>query len=294
MPSLNQEIISRIPIPLPRIGEQVAIAHILGTLDDKIELNQCIAETLETMARVIFKSWFVDFRPIKARAQGEPADSICRRLGLSEDTVELFSSSLEDTESGSIPSGWVFGSVEEEFNLTMGQSPPGETYNESGQGLPFYQGRADFGFRFPKRRVYCIAPTRFAQPGDTLISVRAPVGDINMATEPCAIGRGIAAARHKSGARSYTYHFMRTLQPIFARFEGEGTVFGSITKRDFESIVCLIPPPPIIAAYEAMMAPLDDLVENNQHQSTTLAAIREATLPKLLSGGLCVSTIGGS
>src|SRR5919197_4168143 len=105
--------------------------------------------------------------------------------------------------------------------------PPGDTYNEIGEGVPFYQGRADFSFRFPIRRVYRTAATRFAKAGDTLISVRAPVGDINMASEHCAIGRGVAAARHKTGSRSYSYQFMQSLKDVFARFEAEGTVFGS-------------------------------------------------------------------
>src|SRR5919197_516567 len=96
-----------------------------------------------------------------------------------------------------------------------------------GEAVPFYQGRADFSFRFPIRRVYCTAATRFAKAGDTLISVRAPVGDINMASEHCAIGRGVAAARHKTGSRSYSYQFMQSLKDVFARFEAEGTVFGS-------------------------------------------------------------------
>ena len=79
---------------------------------------------------------------------------------------------------GKIPKGWAVGSIDDEFTLTMGQSPPGETYNELGQGVPFYQGRSDFGFRYPARRVYCTMPSRLAKSGDTLISVRAPVGDI--------------------------------------------------------------------------------------------------------------------
>ena len=108
----------------------------------------------------------------------------------------------------------------------MGQSPPGGTYNGEQNGLPFYQGRTDFGFRFPTRRIYCSAPTRYAKPGDTLVSVRAPVGDINMANEECCIGRGVAAVRHKSGAPSFTYHSMANLYPDFARFEAEGTGVG--------------------------------------------------------------------
>jgi type I restriction enzyme S subunit len=195
MPSLNTSLLSDVSIPHPvDIAEQRAIAHILGTLDDKIELNRRMNETLEAMARALFKSWFVNFDPVRAKAEGRPP-------GLPKPLADLFPARLVDSELGEIPEGWGVGCVDDEFDLTMGQSPPGETYNEVGEGVPFYQGRADFGSRFPTRRVYCTAPTRLAQVGDTLVSVRAPVGDINMATEDCAIGRGVAAARHKSGSR---------------------------------------------------------------------------------------------
>jgi type I restriction enzyme S subunit len=170
----------------------------------------------------------------------------------------------------------------------MGQSPPGETYNEAGEGLPFYQGRSDFGSRFPTRRVYCTAPTRLARAGDTLISVRAPVGDINMATEDCAIGRGVAAARHRSGSRSYTYQFMRGLDEVFGRFEAEGTVFGSIGKKDFCGIPCAIPPRVVVSAFEHLCSVLDSRIEHNERESRTLAALRDALLPKLISGELRV------
>jgi type I restriction enzyme S subunit len=135
-----------------------------------------MSETLEATARALFKSWFVDFDPVRAKAEG-------RDTLLPQHLADLFQGSFVDSELGEIPKRWEIGSVDSEFNLTMGQSPPGETYNNSGVGLPFYQGRTDFGFRFPSRRIYCTAPTRFARPGDTLVSVRAPVGDINMATD---------------------------------------------------------------------------------------------------------------
>ncbi|MEN9218346.1 MAG: restriction endonuclease subunit S, partial [Gloeomargarita sp. DG_2_bins_126] len=148
--------------------------------------------------------------------------------------------------------------------MTMGQSPPGKTYNEIGEELLFYQGRDDFGFRFPIRRVHCTAPTRFAPAGDTLIRVRAPVGDINnMALENCAIGRGVAAVRHKSGSCSYTYQFMRGLTDVFARFEAESTVFGSITKKDFHAIPCVLPPSAVVLTFERLLAPVDSQIEIN-------------------------------
>jgi type I restriction enzyme S subunit len=277
MPKLTQGNMNRIRLHVPPLPDQRAIAHILGTLDDKIELNRRTSETLEAMARALFKSWFVDFDPVRAKAQG-------RDPGLPAHLAALFPGRLVESELGEIPEGWEVSTVDSEFNLTMGQSPPGETYNETGEGIPFYQGRADFTSRFPVRRVYCTAPTRFASANDTLVSVRAPVGDINMATEDCAIGRGVAALRHKTGSRSYTYQAMRFLDQVFSRFEGEGTVFGSIGKKDFHAIPCIMPPRELVLAFERLASPLEDQIESSERQSQSLAALRDALLPKLMSG----------
>ena len=261
------------------ISEQCAIAHILGTLDDKIELNRRMNETLEAIARAIFKSWFVDFDPVRAKTEG-------RDPGLPKHIADFFPDSFEDSKIGEIPKGWGISTVGEEFNLTMGQSPPGETYNEIGEGMPFFQGRADFGFRYPNHRVFCTASTRFADPGDTLVSVRAPVGDINMAAEKCSVGRGVAAIRHKNGSRSYTYYAMRSLVDIFGNFEAEGTIFGCINKDDFYRIEFKAPPPQLVLYFEKAAFPIDQTIENHIIQSRTLAALRDALLPKLISGEL--------
>src|SRR6266545_5983009 len=249
--NLRIPLLEALPIPHPPLPEQKAIAAVLGALDDKIELNRRMNATLEAMARAIFQSWFVDFDPVRAKLDGR------QPIGLDPATAALFPNEFEDSELGPISNGWRVGEVGDSFDLTMGQSPPGETYNETGDGLPFYQGRADFGFRFPTRRVYCTGPTRLAKAGDTLISVRAPVGDINMATENCAIGRGVAAARHRSGSRSYSYQFMLGFEEVFARFEAEGTVFGSIGKKDFHAISCAKPPRAVIAEFETTLSPVD-------------------------------------
>jgi type I restriction enzyme S subunit len=242
-------------------------------------------ETLEAMARALFKSWFVDFDPVRAKAEG-------RDPGLPKPLADLFPARLVASELGEVPEGWAVVCVDDEFDLTMGQSPPGESYNELGEGMPFYQGRADFQSRFPRRRVFCTAPTRLAKAGDTLISVRAPVGDINMAGEDCAIGRGVAAARHRTSSRSYTYQFMRGLEAVFARFEAEGTVFGSISKTDFHAIPCIAPPALVVSSFETMLLPLDNRIEVSAVESSTLAALRDSLLPKLISGELRVKDAG--
>ena len=273
--------LANLDIPVPPLPEQRAIAHILGTLDDKIELNRRMNETLEAMARALFKSWFVDFDPVRAKMDG-------RDTGLPKHLADLFPDRLVESELGKIPEGWRVRHLEDCFDLTMGQSPPGHTYNDDGDGLPFFQGRSDFGFRYPENRKYCIAPNRIAKPGDTLVSVRAPVGDINMAWEECCIGRGVAALRHKSTTISFTYHSGQALQEQLREYEHTGTVFGAINRGQFGKLLIQEPPVEIVGAFELLANPWDKHVQQSTAQTRTLTALRNTLLPKLISGELRV------
>ena len=269
--------IKRFRFSLPPLQEQRTIAHILGTLDDKIELNMRMNETLEASARALFKSWFVDFDPVRAKMEG-------RHTGLPQDIADLFPDRLVDSEMGEIPEGWEVTSLKDCMSLTMGQSPPGSTYNGRGVGLPFFQGRSDFGFRYPERRRFCSAPTRIADPEDTMVSVRAPVGDINMAWERCCIGRGVAALRHRSGSSSFTYHSVWAMQRELRKYEHTGTVFGAINKGQFEALKVIEPEPRVVSAFDSMSRHLDARTRSNVSESGALAALRETLLPKLISG----------
>ena len=275
-----EAIIIRAPV---NVAEQQAIANILGILDDKIELNRCINETLEAMARALFKSWFIDFDPVRAKMRG-------RDTGLPEHIADLFPRRMVDSELGEIPEGWKVQALNECFNLTMGQSPPGSTYNELGDGLPFFQGRTDFGFRYPDIRKFCSVPKRIANPGDTLVSVRAPVGDINMALEQYCIGRGIAALRHKSKSRSFTYYSAWRMQKEISEYEHTGTVFGAITKKQFEMLHTIEPKPELTRAFDAFVSPMDALIRKNTYESQSLTSLRNTLLPKLVSGELRIRT----
>ncbi len=308
MPRAQWEFVGRITKLIPPLQEQRAIAHILGTLDGKIELNRRMSKTLEEMARAIFKSWFVDFDPVRAnmerknstqghqeaRAQsGEEtppflASSHLCGFALNPEIARLFPDSFEDSELGKIPRGWIASTIGQNFHIVMGQSPPGNTYNEIGNGMPFYQGRTDFGFRYPSHRVFCTAPTRLAEPGDTLVSVRAPVGDVNMASEQCAIGRGVAAIRHHSGSRSFTYYLVHQLGEHFLKFEAEGTVFGCINKLDFERLPFIVPSQEILYEFDRRVSPIDDKIEIIEKQTKMLVILRDTLLPKLISGELRV------
>ena len=288
VPTLNRNHIHPLDISLPPLDEQKRIAEILGSLDDKIELLQKQNKTLEDMAKALFKSWFVDFDVVRAKQKGLPKADIMREYHLTEELYDLFPSSFADSPLGPIPSGWEVKPLSKIAVLTMGQSPAGTTYNETGEGLPFYQGRTDFGFRFPKKRIYCFAPTRIAEKGDILISVRAPVGDLNMANETCCIGRGVASIRSNISKDSFLYYAMLSAQTQFDVFNTEGTVFGSINRKDLSSFSILTPIEQLVKEFNNIIGNFDLKIEENLKQIQTLTELRDTLLPRLISGKIRV------
>lgn len=255
-----------ISIPIPPMEIQNKVMAILLSLDDKIELNNRINENLEQQAQALFKSWFVDFEPFK-------------------------DGKFVDSELGMIPEGWKVGTLSDIANVTMGQSPKGTSYNENGEGIIFYQGRADFGSRYPSIRLFTTEPTRYAEPLSVLLSVRAPVGDINVAVEKCCIGRGLASIYSKTGHQSFVLYTIFSLKKELDKFNSEGTVFGSINKSSIENLKIIIPPMNIIQKFDSLVRSLDiklfDLFKETEH----LKEIRDTLLTKLMSGELKLSEI---
>jgi type I restriction enzyme S subunit len=243
--------------PLPPLPTQQAIAATLSCLDAKIELNNRINANLEAQAQAIFKSWFVDFEPFQG---GEFVDS----------------------ELGKIPKGWRVGTLGEIANIIMGQSPDGKSYNESGEGEVFYQGRRDFGWRFPRNRLYTTEPKRRGKKGDVLLSVRAPVGDLNVADEDCCIGRGLASLNSKN--TSFLLYSMFSLKSKLQQFNGTGTVFGCINKDDLHGMKIVIPPEKVISDFEYICSKMDGYIFINSQEIKKLSFVRDALLPRLMSG----------
>lgn len=312
--SLKCADIPKFEVPLPPYRVQRNIANALAALDNKIQLNHRINETLEQIAQALFNSWFVDFEPVRAKiaalaAGGSEEDALLAAMSAisgkdavhlaqmqSEQpqqyaelraTAELFPSAMQESELGEIPEGWSPSTVGHEFDVTMGQSPPGDTYNEEGNGVPFFQGRRDFGERFPSNRVYCSAPKRMANEGDTLLSVRAPVGDTNIARFNCCIGRGLAAIRHKSSCSSFTYYSIIYLGQKLSSYDSEGTVFGSINQKNLKALPVLAPPKIMLKEFNNIVSRLDESIKTNSEQALMLAETRDTLLPKLLSGYFC-------
>lgn len=173
----------------------------------------------------------------------------------------------------------------------MGQSPSGCSYNEDGIGTMFFQGRAEFGFRFPTARLFTTEPKRMACKNDILMSVRAPVGDLNVADSDCCIGRGLAAIHSKDNHQSYILYTMFSLQTELDVFNGEGTVFGSINKNSLNAMQIKQPPKELIDKFESVVAPMDAVIRSTNDEIRHLQALRDTLLPKLMSGELDVSNI---
>lgn len=280
--TITKDAVRNLEISLPPREVQNEIANQYNSLSKKIAVNSRINKTLEEMAQAIFKSWFVDFDPVKAKMNGEQPE------GMDDATASLFPEKLVESELGLIPEGWDASSMGEHFNITMGQSPKGETYNEDGEGIAFFQGRRDFGFRYPDVRVYTTDPKRYAKAGDTLISVRAPVGDKNMAAIDCCIGRGVAAIKHKSQSRSFTYAFVSHIEKKLGDSGSSGTVFSSINQNELKKVSFVAPPPELIEAFHKLVDPIDQKIEALSGEINSLSALRDTLLPKLLSGEIAL------
>lgn len=230
---------------------QENIASVLGSIDDKIEENERINNNLEQQAQAIYQQMFVD----------NPSPE------------------------------WKEGTLSDIADITMGQSPSGSSYNEESNGTIFFQGRAEFGFRFPTVRLFTTEPKRMACANDTLMSVRAPVGDLNVAHTDCCIGRGLAAIHSKTNHQSFVLYTMFSLKKQLDVFNGEGTVFGSINRNSLNEMPILIPSDEKLDEFEGIVAPMDTAIRNNYDEICRLEQIRDSLLPKLMSGELDVSDI---
>ena len=187
-----------------------------------------------------------------------------------------------------IPDGWSGGVFSEIANITMGQSPDGSSYNEEGNGVIFYQGSTDFGIRFPSVRMYTTAPTRFGKQGDILMSVRAPVGAVNIANTDCCIGRGLSAINAKNGSITYIYFVIQNLKERFDNLNSAGTTFGSITKDELYGLPVIIPSDDISRLFESLSKPIFDIQMTIGKEIEELTLQRNALLPLLMSGQVSV------
>jgi type I restriction enzyme M protein len=191
-------------------------------------------------------------------------------------------------EVSALPGAWPWKRLQDVTAIIMGQSPPGSTYNDAGEGLPFFQGKADFGELYPVARQWCTAPIKVAGPGDVLISVRAPVGPSNLCAETCCIGRGLAALRPGPSMESkFLLFVLRGMEPEIARM-GQGSTFAGITKRDLERLRVPVPPLDeqrrIVAYLERVQAGVAELKRLQAQAAAEAERLGGAILARALRG----------
>ncbi len=282
--------IERLRVPLPRPEEQRAIAHILGPLDDKIELNRRMSETLEAMARALFKSWFVDFDPVRAKAEG-------RGTGLPRELADLFPDSFVDSEIGKVPRGWVIGSILQEGDLLSGGTPKtdrpdywdgdvlwasAKDVSQAGQAFLVMTERAI------SRKGLEESATQLIPAGATVVVARgATTGRMAILGREMAMNQTCYAVASKHGAPFLLYCRLRASVGELVH-AAHGSVFDTITTATFRSARVVLPTPPVRAAFEGVVKPLFLRVLVAIEEAATIGNIRDALLPKLISGELRV------
>ena len=273
--TLSNDTIGNIPVLLPSIDEQHTIGKVLADIDRKIELNKRINDNLEAMAKQLYDYWFVQFD--FPNEEGKPYKSSGGAMVWNEKLKR------------EIPQGWSNGVLSDVANITMGQSPDGSSYNEDGEGIIFYQGSTDFGLRFPDIRQYTTSPSRYANKGDILMSVRAPVGALNIANNDCCIGRGLSALSSKIGSMTHLYYLMNDFRLKFEGMNSAGTTFGSITKDELFSLPVIIPTKSVISEFEQVCEPIFDKQMIIGEEINALTKQRNELLPFLMNGQASVN-----
>jgi type I restriction enzyme S subunit len=269
-PNLTNDNLASYEFYVPEIEVQKKISSFLSNLDSKIELNNRINTELEAMAKTLYDYWFVQFD--FADANGKPYKTSGGKM--------VWNAELKRE----IPEGWEDGKLNDIANITMGQSPPGESYNEEGKGMIFYQGCTDFGNRYPTIRKFTTSPSRLAKQGDILLSVRAPVGTLNISKEDCCIGRGLACMNSKNDAVTYLFGVMVNLKQTFDRRNVSGTTFGSITKDDLFSLPVIIPNEKTVREFHNLVFPTFEKQNKIEVENQELASLRDWLLPMLMNG----------
>jgi len=282
--------ILRFRLQLPPLTEQRAIAHILGTLDDKIELNRRMNATLEAMAGALFRSWFVDFDPVRAKMAG-------RDTALPREVADLFPDRLVDSELGSVPDEWDVGVLDDAVELLSGGTPRTSVERFWNGDIPWYTAKDAPAphdvFAVETERTITQAgvdnsATAVLPSGTTVISARGSVGRLACLGRPMAMNQTCYGIRGAGGYGDFFTYWLVKVTVEELRSRTHGTIFDTITRQTFALVNSALPPVSVADAFEAMVQPIMERILNNLHQSGAIAALRDTLLPKLVSGELRV------
>ena len=259
-PNMSGPQIAAIKIPFPPNAVQQKIAGVLSAYDDLIANNRRRIALLEEAARLLYREWFVHFR---------------------------FPGHEHVKITNGLPEGWERRTLVELAEVVMGQSPKSQFYNEAGDGLPFHQGVTNYGFRFVSHRTYSTAVTKLAEAGDILVSVRAPVGRINITRDKIVLGRGLAAVRSRTEHQSFLLYALKNR--FYAEdIIGTGAIYAATNKKELESQTLIEPTKIVLAEFEEQARDIDQNIANLTTQNEKLAQARDLLLPRLMNGEIAV------
>lgn len=292
--ALTKGNIENFLIPLPPLYEQKAIAHILGTLDDKIELNRKMNRTLEAIARAIFKSWFVDFDPVKAKSEGR------QPVGMDADTAALFPDSFEPSELGDIPKGWRVIEADKVSEIGIGKTPPRKekqwfsknpsdvrwmSIKDLGASQLFISSSSEFLTREAVDKFNI----RIIPNNTVVVSFKLTVGRVAITDGEMLSNEAIAHFKLVDPAlvsEKYLYFYLKGFN--YESLGSTSSIATAINSKIIKKLLVIIPPKPIIECYDHLVQNIFEHIKLIQSQSRYLATIRDTLLPKLMSGEIRV------
>lgn len=287
-PNINARVLGAFEFPLPSLDRQRTIAGVLGALDDKIEQNRRTARALERLARAIFRAWFVDFEPVKAKAAGATAFP-----SMPQPVFDALPTRFVDSAIGPVPEGWEVRALSSASTLVSGGTPKRSEATYWNGDVPWYSvkdapGDGEIWVINTSERItedgVAKSAATVVPKGCTIISARGTVGKLAMAGIPMAFNQSCYGLLPDDG-RSFCYlHLLMQTAVAELKQRTHGSVFDTVTRVTFDGLLVALPPSEVMTSFESEVAPLFDLLLTSLQESSRLAAMRDYLLPKLLSG----------
>ncbi|MBT9499481.1 MAG: restriction endonuclease subunit S [Zoogloea sp.] len=287
-PTLSRDVFGAQLFPLPSLCEQRAITEALDTLDDRIALLRETNATLEAIAQALFKSWFVDFDPVRAKQQGLAPE------GMDEETAALFPDGFEESVLGLVPKGWRVCGFTETINVIGGGTPKTSVSEYWSGPLPWFSvvdapARSDVYVVDTEKHISELglanSSTKLLRPGTTIISARGTVGKLALTGCPMTMNQSCYGLQGKADDSYFTYFTTcRLIEALQQR--AHGSVFDTITRDTLAGVSVTYPDPAIIKDFERIVLPVMERIKENLEQARTLATLHDTLLPRLISGQL--------
>ncbi len=288
--NLKTDILKNHIIQLPTINVQKTIASFLSKLDSKIELNQKMNETLEEIVKTLFKSWFIDFDPVRAKAEGRPT-------GLSKEISDLFPDSFEDSELGEIPEGFKVDSVDNQYDISIGKTPPRKEpqwFSENQQDIPWasIKDMGDTGVYINKTSEFLTNEAiekfniRVIPKNNVILSFKLTVGRVSILQKDMCTNEAIAHFVPKDNdlSKVFTYCLLKSIR--YESLSSTSSIATAVNSKIIKAMKCIFPSKALLIAFNEFCHPIYKKIETNTNEIETLLSLRDALLPKLISGEL--------